>query len=149
MYCGARVVSCHLCMKRVIVETDHKNRLYMEQSEACTVIRWRIYWQSFNMMLRHIPGRTNVVADWGSRTYGLQLAEEEETVKASTWKGEITDGTVLKGECYSRGESLWIAVPVHAAAGNHVDQSVVPPYVFVGRRRRKRPRLLCGLARRF
>ena len=134
MYYGARVFSYHLCMKRFIVETEYKNLLYLEQSGAYRVIRWRIYLHSFNMLLRYIPGRTNVVAGWGSRMYGLQLAEEEETVEAGTWKGELTGGTALKRDCYSNGESLWVAVPVHAAAWSHVDQSVVPPYVFVGRR---------------
>ena len=74
-------------MKKFIVETDHKNLLYTEQSEAYIVIRWRIYLQSFNMLLRQIPGKTNVVADWGSRMYGLQLAEDEEAVDTGTDEG--------------------------------------------------------------
>ena len=64
-------------MKQFIVETDHKNLLYMEQSEAYIVIPWRIYLQSFNMLLRHIPGKTNIVADWGSRMHFLPSSGEE------------------------------------------------------------------------
>ena len=65
-------------MKKFIVEIDHKNLLYTEPSEAYIVIRWRICLQTFSMLLRHIPGKTNVVADWGSRTFFLPLAEVEE-----------------------------------------------------------------------
>ena len=77
VYYGVKAFSYYLCMKQFIVETDHKNLLYMEQSEAYIVIPWRIYLQSFNMLLRHIPGKTNIVADWGSRMYFLPSSGEE------------------------------------------------------------------------
>ena len=42
--------------KQFVVETDHRNLLWMEKSEANIVIRWRVYLQSFNMLLRDIKG---------------------------------------------------------------------------------------------
>jgi hypothetical protein len=35
------------------------------------VIRWRVYLQSFQIWLRNIPGKANIVADWMSRMYKL------------------------------------------------------------------------------
>ena len=39
----------------------------MEASHVPKSIRWRIYLQSFNFSLRHIPGKLNILADWLSR----------------------------------------------------------------------------------
>jgi hypothetical protein len=55
--------------KLFILETDHNNLLWMEASAVPKVIRWRIYLQSFNFLLRHIPGKQNQVADWLSRAF--------------------------------------------------------------------------------
>ena len=78
VYWGVHVFSYYLIAKQFIIETDHANLLYMEQSEAYIIIRWRIYLQSFNMHLRHISGKKNIVADWGSRMYML-LANSQQT----------------------------------------------------------------------
>ena len=70
VYWGVKVFSYYLHHgKSFILETDHANLLYMEKSEVYIVIRWRIYLQSFLFLLRHISGRKNIVADWGSRMY--------------------------------------------------------------------------------
>ena len=53
--------------KLVYVDTDHANLLAMEIHTAPIVIRWRIYLQSFQFLLRHIKGKDNVFADFGSR----------------------------------------------------------------------------------
>jgi hypothetical protein len=57
--------------KSFILETDHKNLLWMEQSIVPIVIRWRILLQSFSFLLRHIPGKSNVTADALSRIFAL------------------------------------------------------------------------------
>ena len=64
--------------KPLVLETDHRNLLWIEKSEAPIVVRWRIYLQSFTIWLRHIEGRKNVVADWMSRMYHL---EEDEPIQ--------------------------------------------------------------------
>ena len=70
-YWGVKVFSYYLHGKPFILETDHSNLLYMEKSEVYIIIRWRIYLQSFIFYMRHIAGRKNIVADWGSRMYSL------------------------------------------------------------------------------
>ena len=74
-YWGVKVFSYYLHGKKFILETDHANLLYMEKSEVYIVVRWRIYLQSFMFLLRHISGKKNIVADWGTRMYALTNAE--------------------------------------------------------------------------
>ena len=44
-YKGVKVSAYYLHGKKFVIETDHKNFLYMENPEAAIVIRWRIYLQ--------------------------------------------------------------------------------------------------------
>ena len=44
---GVKVSAYYLHGKEFVIETDHKNLLYIEKSEAAIVIRWRIYPQGF------------------------------------------------------------------------------------------------------
>lgn len=71
VYFGCKAFAYYLHGKQFILETDHANLLYMEKSDVYIVIRWRIYLQSLMFLLRHIPGKKNIVADWGSRMYHL------------------------------------------------------------------------------
>lgn len=57
--------------KFFILESDHRNLIWIEQSDVAIVIRWRVYLQSFIFLLRHIAGRKNLVADWASRLYSF------------------------------------------------------------------------------
>jgi transposase InsO family protein len=53
--------------RRFTVETDHKNLLYMANSETPKVIRWRLRLLEFDFDVLHIPGVENDVADALSR----------------------------------------------------------------------------------
>ena len=66
-YFGVHYFSYYLRGKPFILETDHRNLLWIEKSEVPIVVRWRVYMQSFIMYVRHIPGTQNRVADWLSR----------------------------------------------------------------------------------
>ena len=50
--------------KKFTLETDHRNLQWIESSDSPIVIRWRALMQSFDFIVRHIPGRLNRVADW-------------------------------------------------------------------------------------
>ena len=69
MYYGVQFFSYFLRGKAFILETDHRNLLWIEKSEVPIVIRWRVYLQSFTIWIKHIPGTKNVVADFLSRMY--------------------------------------------------------------------------------
>ena len=76
VYYGVKTFSYYLHGKPIVLETDHKNLLWIEKSTVPIVIRWRVYLQSFQLWLRSISGKSNVVADWMSRMYSLELEDQ-------------------------------------------------------------------------
>jgi hypothetical protein len=62
--------------KTFILETDHQNLQWIAKSVEHMIVRWRMYMQRFNMWIRHIPGKLNVVADMQSRMYVANLTSQ-------------------------------------------------------------------------
>ena len=54
---------------RVIIETDHKNHLFMWSSKSMKVQRWRMWMQQYNYEVRHLSGKLNCEADSMSRIF--------------------------------------------------------------------------------
>ena len=52
---------------RFIIQTDHNNLRWIEASLVPKIIRWTVYLQPFDFMIKHIAGKRNVVADALSR----------------------------------------------------------------------------------
>jgi hypothetical protein len=71
LYYAILQFSYFLIGKQFTLETDHRNLVWIEASEVAIVIRWRVYMQDFNFVLKHIPGKENVFADALSRMYYL------------------------------------------------------------------------------
>ena len=69
MFWGVKTCEFYLRFKPFVLESDHANLQWMEASLVAKIIRWRIYLQGFTFMLRHIPGKKNVMADWLSRNH--------------------------------------------------------------------------------
>ena len=69
LYFGVKSFAYYLHGKSIVLETDHRNLIWIEKSQVPIVIRWRVYLQSFQIWLRNIPGKLNNVADWMSRMY--------------------------------------------------------------------------------
>jgi hypothetical protein len=69
LYFGVFHFSFYLRAKPFILETDHNNLLWIEQSQVPMIIRWRIALQSYVFLLRHISGKCNAVADYWSRQF--------------------------------------------------------------------------------
>ena len=63
--------------KQFLIEVDHRNLLYLEQSDIPKVVRWRTFLADFDCMIRHIPGSTNVLSDVLSRHYEAIDAMEQ------------------------------------------------------------------------
>jgi hypothetical protein len=59
--------SYFLLGKFFLLETDHNNLLWMDQSKVPKIIRWKIYLQQYSFLVRHISGKLNVAADALSR----------------------------------------------------------------------------------
>ncbi len=67
IYFGVKSFEYLLRPKFFIIETDHRNLVWMETSQVAKIIRWRIFLQNLDFMIRHISGPANKVADWLSR----------------------------------------------------------------------------------
>ena len=48
---------------KFVVETDHRNLIYVLRSETGRIGRWRLFLQDFDFTVHHIPGVSNVIAD--------------------------------------------------------------------------------------
>jgi len=88
---GCNKFEYYLRGKEFVIETDHANLQWMEQSKVPQVTRWRIFLQSFNFKLRHIKGKDNVFADALSR----QFAEEPDTEDTSLPKDSTVPAQFL------------------------------------------------------
>eukprot|EP00762_Andalucia_godoyi_P003229 ANDGO_01040.mRNA.1 Retrovirus-related Pol polyprotein from transposon 17.6 len=72
-YCVTQL--SHLLLgHRFIVETDHRNLIYLHQSATPKLVRWRLRLQEFDFSIVHIPGDSNCVSDVLSRC--LTISED-------------------------------------------------------------------------
>lgn len=69
IYFAVKHFSYFLRCKPFVLETDHANLLWMDSSLVPKIIRWKIYLQDFDFLIRHIAGKSNSVADWLSRVH--------------------------------------------------------------------------------
>jgi hypothetical protein len=88
LYFGVSKLSYYLRGKEFLLETDHRNLLWIESSHVPIVVRWRVLLQSFTFKLKHIPGKENLVADWLSRMYPLST---DATIASITEKPSLQD----------------------------------------------------------
>ena len=61
-----------------IVETDHRNLVFMAEATAPKVIRWRLRLQEFDFEIHHIPGVRNEIADTLSRCFRTLKRKQRE-----------------------------------------------------------------------
>ncbi len=62
-----------------IVQTDHRNLMFLYKARAPKVVRWRLGLQEFDFTVEHIPGADNCVADAMSRCFpAVDLPHAEE-----------------------------------------------------------------------
>ena len=62
---------------KFVVETDHKNLSFIQNSETPKIVRWRLALQDYQFMIRHIAGSSNVVADALSRILSIRVSEDD------------------------------------------------------------------------
>ena len=53
---------------KVLVITDHQSLRWMDNSNSGKIQRWSLFLQQFDLEIKAVPGLTNVVADWMSRS---------------------------------------------------------------------------------
>jgi hypothetical protein len=85
--------------KEFVLETDHRNLVWIESSLVPTVVRWRVLLQSYTFQIRHIPGKDNAVADWLSRMYPVpDTASNLSTVNVQPFVTSLQEMTVQSME---------------------------------------------------
>jgi hypothetical protein len=77
IFYAVQKLAYYLMGKDFVIETDHNNLLWMEQSKVAKIIRWRLYLQTFRFKIKHIAGEKNLVADWLYRLYEEDMQLEE------------------------------------------------------------------------
>ena len=101
IFFGLQKLEYLLMCKQFVVETDHRNLVWIETSLVPKIIRWRIYLQAFDMTIKHIPGKTNFTADWLSRIH--MVSQESEVLNAVTGPEVIeVSESLVKPVCSSR-----------------------------------------------
>ena len=51
---------CYLRGKPFLLETDHRNLVWIESSQVPIVVRWRVLLQRYIFEVKHIPGKEMV-----------------------------------------------------------------------------------------
>ena len=69
IYIAIMKLESYLLGHHFIIETDHRNLVYMAEATAPKVVRWRLRMQEFDYIIHHIPGVRNVIADALSRCF--------------------------------------------------------------------------------
>ena len=91
----------------IVIETDHKNHLFMHNAVSMKVQRWRLYMQQFNYEIRHLEGVKNEIADGMSRIFEdisslhisnlMRTAPTCEQARIERQQGIISPSTFLQG----------------------------------------------------
>lgn len=93
IYFGVRKLKYLLMCNVFVLETDHRNLVWMGTSLVAKIIRWRIYLQGlFNMTIRHIKGKDNITADWLSWIHSVERDATSPTLESTD---AVTTDTLL------------------------------------------------------
>ena len=81
------IVRGHLLTLR----TDHRALVFMQNSTNAKVIRWAIALSTYRFEVEHIPGRTNLIADFLSRYWQAPHIKSTEASEVAIIQTESTD----------------------------------------------------------
>ena len=65
---------------RFTVETDHRNLVYIHRATAPKIVRWKLRLQEYDFDIKHIAGKSNVVADALSRCHVTIVLPHQATI---------------------------------------------------------------------
>ena len=64
--------------RKFILFTDHRNLVYLQQSTIPKLVRWKLRLLEFDFVVKHVPGKDNVVADALSRMAVMTMDSDSE-----------------------------------------------------------------------
>jgi hypothetical protein len=99
IFFGVKKLEYLLMCKSFVVETDHRNLVWMETSLVAKIIRWRIYLQAFDMSIKHIKGTDNGTADWLSRLNSVE--SDMSAVTITDVKADLSDNDLNPSTLYT------------------------------------------------
>jgi phospholipid-translocating ATPase len=106
IFFGVKKLEYLLMCKSFVVETDHRNLVWMETSLVSKIIRWRIYLQAFDMSIKHIKGTDNGTADWLSRLHSVEshvvLNDVKNTVDSVVNPSSLPCSMYTPRQCFER-----------------------------------------------
>ena len=141
MFYACMTLRYYLFAKQFTMLTDHNNLLWMEDSEVPKIVRMRIYLQEFNFHLVHVPGKSNIFADWLSRMYdpseSVSVDSESIVHLLSEIEDEVTDSDMITSALRSVHNSrmghhgafrTWILLNKHHT-GHRIPMRLVKDFV--------------------
>jgi hypothetical protein len=105
IYHAVKSFNWYLLGKEFVVETDHRNLVWIETSDSPIVIRWRTLLQAYHFKIRHIKGSENRVADWISRSPFVEANHNNICAMDSTPTFEEIMRSVHGGRSFHSGVS--------------------------------------------
>ena len=80
IYYSIRKLRHYLLGNTFTVRTDHRNLLFVDNTEVPKIQRWQLKIQEFDFNIQHIPGSTNCVADSLSRLCAAQSVSGKDAI---------------------------------------------------------------------
>ena len=71
--------------RKTIVLTDHESLQWLEKSTNGKVLRWSLFLAQFPLVIHHIDGELNVIADWLSRTVDDGDSGQDSDIDDMSW----------------------------------------------------------------
>jgi len=90
IYAGVNACRDLLLGHLFLLQTDHRNLLYMRKSESKKILAWSLHLGDFNFIIEHIAGKENVVADALSRLHKINSERKEKNMPENWVKDEVS-----------------------------------------------------------
>ena len=107
---------------KITVQTNHSNLLSMKEESTQRVQRWFILLSEYNVVIQHIPGKINLIADFLSR-FPVTPMNNNKTEERETLSSRIVQDNVVQTKKINTREEMIRIIRSHHEELNHPDSS--------------------------